>query len=216
MLTLHENLFLLGLHEEKVALMHSAAEGLLVGLAGALLADLAFLNRIESDHKHRIRVISEEQTGETFLDETLAMLHKNSSAKKVHYWLDQIELKPKHVASIIIQQLTSKGVLKDEDGVCEWVTPYPPKSEMNASAKFSLKRRLRTLGLTQAEPEIEEVALLGLLKACDELELVFFKDERKLASRRIYELVMSEALRTPAVQILQEIQEALESKIQAD
>jgi hypothetical protein len=107
-------------------------------------------------------------------------------------------------------------VLKDDDGSYEWVTPFPPNSELNASAKFSLKRRLRMLGLTHSEPELAEVALLGLLKGSDALDLVYFKDERKIAAQRIYELVMSEALRTPAVQILQEIEEALESRTQAD
>jgi len=216
MLTLHENLFLIGLHEEKVVVIPSALQGLLAGIGGALLADLAVLGRIESDPKHRIRVINEAPTGEALLDEALSMIHKHGSAKKVGFWLDELDLKPKAVIHKIYEKLVTKGVLKEEDGDYEWITPYPPNSELNASAKFSLMRRLRTVGLTRNEPELEELALLTLLRGCNKLDLVFFKDERKIVHRRIYELLMGEALRTPAAQILQEIEEALEKRIESD
>lgn len=216
MLTLYENLFLLGLHEEKVVVIPSALQGLLAGMGGALLADLAILERIESDPKHRLRVANATPTGDALLDEALAVIHKHSSSKKVGFWLDELDLKPKTIIQKVYEKLVNKGVLQEEDGDYEWNTPYPPDSELNASAKFLLTRRLRTVGLAKNEPELEELALLTLLRGCNKLDLVFFKDERKIVHRRIYELLMSEALRTPAAQIMQEIEEALEKRIESD
>lgn len=216
MLTLHENLFLIGIHEEKVTVIPSALPGLLAGLSGALLADLAFYERIESDPKHRVHVVKNEPTGNELLDDMLAMIQKHGSAKKIGYWLDEIDLKPKAVTSKIYKKLIEKGVLKDEDGDYEWITPYPPESALNASAKFALVRRLRTVGLARAEPGLDDLALLALLKGCNKLDLILFKDERKIVSRQIYELLMSEALRTPAVQILQELEQALTNRSETD
>ncbi|MCZ7553768.1 MAG: GPP34 family phosphoprotein [Anaerolineales bacterium] len=216
MLTLYENLFLIGIHEEKVTVIPSALPGLLAGLSGALLADLAFSGRVETDSKHRIHVAKNEPTGDELLDGTLAMIHKHGSAKKIGYWLDEMDPKPKTVVSKIFKKLVEKGVLKDEDGDHEWITPYPPDSTLNASAKFALVRRLRTVGLARVEPELEDLALLALLRGCNKLDLIFFKDERKIVSRRIYELLMSEALRTPAVQILQELEQALANRSETD
>jgi hypothetical protein len=48
------------------------------------------------------------------------------------------------------------------------------------------------------------------------LDLVFFKDERKLARRRIDEAMLAEALRDPLAQTVQEIGSGIAARIDSD
>lgn len=93
-----------------------------------------------------------------------------------------------------------------------WVVPFPDSPETNASAKFVLKARIRKSVLTDEDLKLHDLALLSLVKACNLLNLVFTKDERKMARRRIYELMVSITLKDPEFQTIQEIEAAVESQ----
>jgi hypothetical protein len=92
------------------------------------------------------------------------------------------------------------------------VTPYADSSNPRLSAKYVLKSQLRELALTQAEADLSDLALLGLAKASNMLNLVFTKDERKAAKRWIYTAITSRAMNEAAAQILQAIGQAVDSQ----
>ncbi len=79
-----------------------------------------------------------------------------------------------------------------------------------------MKNRMRAQVLASAQAEPREIALLSLVKACDFLDLVFVRDECKLASRRIHELVVGEALKNPALQTIEVISAAIEAVVEED
>jgi hypothetical protein len=79
-----------------------------------------------------------------------------------------------------------------------------------------MKNRLRALVLTSSQAEPRDIALLNLIRACGLLDLVFVRDERKLANRRIYEMVVGEALKHPAAQTIEAIGVAIESVVEED
>ena len=56
MLTLYEELQLLAIHEDKGIIVRSAVEPLKPGLAGAMLAELAFANKICTVANHRLKL----------------------------------------------------------------------------------------------------------------------------------------------------------------
>jgi golgi phosphoprotein 3 len=216
MLNLYEDFFLLHLHEEKISPLPVYGSGYPYWLSAAILGDLALMSRVTVNEKHRLQLVSEEKTGDALLDDTLGKIQSLEGMKKVNYWLGEFEYKEKKLYQQFQSQLLEKGVLKQEDDDLNWVIPYPAESETHASAKFNLKRRLRTLALAQAEPEAKELALLCLLNACNKMELVFLKDERKLARRQMNELIVTAALREPVFQTIQEISSALSAHIDED
>jgi hypothetical protein len=79
-----------------------------------------------------------------------------------------------------------------------------------------MKNRIRDLVLASTQAEPREIALLSLVKASNLLDLIFVRDERKLADRRIHELVVSEALKNPAIQTIEAIAVAIESVIEEE
>ena len=213
---LYEELFLLCIHEEKMTFCPSSASSLNYFLGAAILSDLALQNRIQIKEDHRLYLLSAESTGDPLLDETLKKIQAVSNPKKVGYWMDDFEFKQKKFAAQLMEQLAVKGVLKHEDEDYSWVIPYPTDSLPPASAKYNLRSRLRSRLLTQEEPDLHEVALLSLMKACYMLEQVYFKDERKHAIRMINELAMTSALKDPIGQAVQEIESALTARVEGD
>jgi hypothetical protein len=216
MVYLYEELYLLCLHEEKVALTAYSVAGFPYWLEGALLLDLALQKRIGSEPKHRIKLLSDEATGDPLLDDIIASLKGSEQPKKIAYWMGEFEFKPKKVFQLISEQLVGKGILHQEDGDYTWVVPHPADNPLQASAKFELRRRLRSLILPGQTPGLAEIALLALLQASNKLDLLFFKDERKLARHRIDEQMMVQAMSDPTGQILQEICLAVAAHFEED
>lgn len=216
MLALYEQFYMLALHEEKGTLLSAVAENLPVALVGAVLDDLALLGKLRVNDNHRLELLERDLIGDEFLDDALESLRETEQTRKISYWIHALSQKPKKSSRRITEQLAEKGLVTLEDGRVVWVNPSPLLPNQTASAKYAIKTRLRAVVLACAPAEMQEIALLSLLRACDLLEIVFIKDERKLASQRIHELVLGEAFKNPIVQTIEEIEEAVALQTSSD
>jgi hypothetical protein len=77
-------------------------------------------------------------------------------------------------------------------------------------------KRLRDVVLAQEEIQLRDIALLSLVSACGLLDLVFLRDERKLASQYINELLVGKAMQDPILETIQEIDSAITSVVEED
>jgi hypothetical protein len=216
MLTLYEELLLLAIHEDKGTLMASYKDNLRVGLVGAILAELALMGKISLKDEQRIGVLDSSPTGDDILNQVLEGIGAENKERKIVYFLGGLIKKTKKLAKRLTENLVQKGVVSQEEDRLLWVMSDSAPSDLNASAKYLMKNRLRALVLTSAQAEPRDIALLNLIRACGLLDLVFVRDERKLANRRIYEMVVGEALKHPAAQTIEAIGVAIESVVEED
>jgi Golgi phosphoprotein 3 len=216
MLTLYEELFLVAFHEDKGKLIPATMENLPVGLAGAILADLVLNGRLRVDENHRLVLQDASPTGDEILDAALEKIQSSERPRKVSYWVNQLNEKPKKLFEQLEQHLEVKGVLqRDESNFIS----MPSQNEVdgqNASARYWLKRRLRGLALTDQEADLRGLALLNLVQSCNFIDLIFTRDERKIARRRIYELLVGTALSNGQAQAIEEIGRAVEAQADTD
>jgi hypothetical protein len=205
MLNLAEELFLLALDDEDGWIAAPALNTLRYGLAAALLADLTLRGKITVEDQ-RIILLDLTTVGDDLLDDTLKRLADSSKPRKVKYWLNALGFRklPKQIA----QRLVMQGVLREEEQRYLWVIPYPVHPQQDASAKYWIKQGLRAAALTSAKPERRAVVALSLMKGCRLLNLVFTKDERKAASKRVDELVRGEDFGDAVAQTLADIEAA--------
>ena len=117
----------------------------------------------------------------------------------------------KKIARRIFRDLTDKGVMRSEDQRNVWVVPYEGNPRLNASAKYWLKSRLRSVVLAGEEPELRIVLLLSLLRGCRLLNLVFTRDERFEAGRQLGELVKGEMIGKSVAYVIKKIETAASS-----
>jgi golgi phosphoprotein 3 len=216
MLTIFEQLFLLAIHEEKGNVMPSLGTALGFGLSGAVIAELALQGRITIENNHRLVRLDSSPTGDNILDDALAEILASGNNRKITYWIRNITEKPKRFRERLSERLVTKGIVTEEDTIYAWVIPNPEFPEVNASGKYWLKTRLRQIIFTGQTPELRDLAFLCLVKSCGLTDLVFLKDERKIAQQRINEYLLSMALTNPMAQSLEEIGHSVETLVESD
>lgn len=210
-LALFEELFLLTIDDEDGALLPGAAPKVAFGISGALLAELALRGRVNIGENHRLELKYAAPVGDDLLDETLEFIQAAEQPRKVGYWVRHLSSDPKRTRQRLIERLVAAGVLQQDENHLLWAA----QSEGDAPAKYALKLRLRQALLTDCEPTARDLALLSLAKGSKLLNLIFTKDERKKARRRIYELLVEKALKDHLAQTLQEIEMAVETQLNA-
>ncbi len=216
MLTLFEELFLLGLNEEKGTIVSSMTGRLAYGLSGALIAELALLGKVKVGEKRRLELVDPAPTGDEFLDEALEQIQASDQVRKVNFWIRFLSDRPKRFRQRLGERLVDKGILVEEENHWASVVPFVGCPEQNASAKYWVKGCLREAALTFGNLDLRDLALLSLVQSCGLLVLVFTRDERKAVRRRIYELMIGKALNSPVAQAVEEISAGVESLVGTD
>jgi Golgi phosphoprotein 3 len=216
MFTLPEELLLLSIHEVKGTIVDSAMERLKPGLAGAILAELALAGKIQSNPNHRLQLVGDSQVQDEILIKVIEALKEAGKERKFGYWIETLGQKAEKYQGKISESLILKGVFTKEDERLQWVIPSPLQPEVKASTKYLVSRRLRGIALAQEPFEIRDLVLLSLVNTCDLLDLVFLRDERKLAARYITEQLFSRAISDPAIQTVQEIEAAVAAAVEED
>jgi len=216
MFTLFEELLILSIHEAKGTFFGSTEDQLKPGLGGAILAELALMGRIQTSNNHRLQLIDDSQTEDAVLNETLAALKESEKDRKFGYWINALSHRTEKFRRCIVESLIKKGVVTLDEDRLFWVIPSPVQAETKASAKYLRIRQLRDAVLAQEDIQTRDIVLLSLIRACGLLDLVFLRDERKLADRYIYESFYSQALRDPVSQTVQEIGTAIAALVEED
>ena len=199
MLTLVETLYLLYIDEQNGTSAKGIIGPLHYGLSSAVLADLTLRGKF-TIIDDRIIVVDQTPTGISFLDDVLVSIVESKKPRKLSRWIASIPAAdlPKRIAD----SLVSKKILCKEEKRYLWVIPYESYHEQDASAKYWIKTHLRALVLAGEQAGEQDIVLLSLLKACDLLNLVFTRDERKSARSRIDELAAQSVFSTSVIEVL--------------
>ncbi|RPI30231.1 MAG: GPP34 family phosphoprotein [Chloroflexota bacterium] len=216
-LSLPEEIFLLAIHEDKGRVIASVRNNLGYGLSGAVLAELVFLGKLRVAESHRLELVDSASTGDEILDEVIEEFRSEDRLRKTTYWVQQIYNRTKKLQKRLAKRLVSKGiVVQDDDTRYLWVIPYDDSPEPFASAKFWIKRRQRTWVLTCGDPDLHDLALVSLVQGAGMLNIIFLRDELKLAKRRIYEVMIEKGFSNTTTHTIEEISLALEAFVSTD
>jgi hypothetical protein len=216
MYTLYESLFLLSIHEDKGTYIRSTVDRIKPALVGAALAELALLKKIQTSDNHRLQILDDSPVEDDILNDLLGSLKESEKERKFGYWINALTQKPEKTRKHITERLIQKGIVTQEDDHLLWVVPSPLEPGANVSSKFSLIKHLRDVVFTQENLTQRDIALLSLVRACGFLDLVFLRDERRIASRQINELIVGTGLKDRTIQTLQEIGSAIADVVEDD
>jgi len=216
MFTLLEELLLLCIHETKGSFIGSTVDRLKPGLAGAILAELALMGRIQATNNHRLQLIDDTPTNAPIIDEVLGALKESDKDRKFYYWLNTLNQKSEKIREHVVDEVIKKGAVTQDDDRLAWSVPSPLHADSKGSTKYEVLKRLRGIVLAQEEAQPRDIVLLSLVRSCGLLYLVFLRDEAKYAECYIYELFMNQALKDSAIQTVQEIDAAIASAVEED
>lgn len=205
-LTLVERLFLLSIDDDKGKITAFVSDPIRFGLIGALLAELAYQEKIVLKEK-RILIQDNQPLEDPLMNDFLTQISAEGRAFKVKHWVDS--LASRKLASHVGLCLVKKNVLRIDEKSYTWVIPYVGVPEKNTSAKYWVKQHLREIILAGETPDPLSVVLLGLVRACRMSDLLFTIDERRFANKKGKELMKSEVFPDSLREIFKEIIDAV-------
>ncbi len=207
MLTIAEQLLLLGLNDKKGSVVFSASNSLPYGLAGALIFDLYFQNRIRFEGKN-IYVVSRTTTSNEIADEALYLLYQETKVHNVKYWVKRIHDKIKNLGIRLADRLVEEKILEKKEHHFLWVdySRYPTR---DAVPEREVRNTIRNIVLYDQKPAEKEMALVCLVQASGLINEIFSKEERKKAREKIKKITEGNEVGKATSAIISEINAAM-------
>ena len=184
MLTFAEEILLFMLDDDDGTFLPIRESTVSSVLAGAVLMDLAFANRIDTDSE-RLSVVNPEPTGDAVLDGALASLAQSGETRSTREWVET--LSAGEAASIreqALARLVERGILERRDEKFLWVFRSRRYPMIDGRAEREAKLRIMDVLLSDAIPDPRDVALICLVDACDVFgEMLSSREIRRVAPR---------------------------------
>ena len=178
-------------------------------LVGAVLVDLAFAYRIDSDPK-TLTVMDGTPTGEVMLDRVLARIGEHFETNDIAAWLNILSRdEAADIQKEALGRLVERGILKRREKKFFLGHRSRRYETTDGEAARDVKERIKALILSDEIPDPRDIALLSLLDACDILPDIFFGGEVKDSGARIKQLRNMDLVGRDVVSAVAEIERAL-------
>jgi golgi phosphoprotein 3 len=189
MLTFAEEIYLLALDDVTGKILVSSRKIVLdTVLIGAILAELSFKNRIDSDTEN-IYVQSTDATGNILLD---MVLNKFAEAEgdtfTINHALRVIMQDSEKLEDVVLAQLINKGILKKVEERVLWFFSSRRYPVIDNHEITDVETRLRKILLSDEIPDPGDAVLISLVDACDLFREILSPREFKRCETRIAEL----------------------------
>lgn len=174
MLTIAEEVLILLLNDgDDVVFTPVPYDNLSCALAGAVLMDLSFAQRIDMNPE-RLVVIDPMPAGNAILDNTLAKLAARDPHASAGTWIGELSVRDAaRIHEAVQLSLVARGVLALREGSFLWTYRVPRLPWIGSEAEREVKGRIRDILFSDGIPEPRDVALIGLTDACDLIGSVF-------------------------------------------
>ena len=193
MLTFYEEIMVLLLHDENGTFLPVSEHTLNRALTGAVLMDLAFANRIDTDPE-RMVVIDSTPTGDSLLDRTLARIAGESATTDSRTWIETLSAEEASadqgttIRWTALDKLVERGVLERREEKFLWVFRSRRYPTIDGKVEQEAKKRIADVLFSDEVPDPRDVALICLVDACNILRTIFSKKEIDRVEPRLEQL----------------------------
>jgi golgi phosphoprotein 3 len=192
-MTMPEELLLLMLDDETGRLTDRAAPAGDYALVGAILAELALEERIDTDPP-RLRVKSAAPTGDAVLDGVLARIQAEPEPKDSRWWVEHLAGDVEDYRTAYFERLVQKGILKSEEGRFLWFFSERRYPVISDKEEREVKARLMSVIFEDGTPGPRDSLLIGLTRAAGLFPLLLAPAELERAQPRIDAVSRHESL----------------------
>jgi len=185
MLTFAEEIMLLLLDDEDGVFVPIAESTVECALAGAVLMDLAFANRIDTDLT-RLMVVDRTSMGDPLLDGVLARLDTATETVDAKTWVERLSRdNAATIREAALANLVARGILERHDEKFLWVHRGRRYPMIDGQAEREVRLRIIDVLLSDDIPDPRDVALICLADACNILSDVLPEGTAEQARPRI-------------------------------
>lgn len=208
MLSFAEEITLIALDEERGDFARLPDSELAVALVGAVMMELAFLNRIDVDDKS-LTVVAGAPTGSALLDASLAIIMAARKEETTSYWLRRLVGQANAIRQEALEQLLRKGILRRAEGRVFWIFPTKRYPVLDNQEIKAVEARLRELILGDDLPDPRDAVLISLVNACGLFRYLFSSAELERVHRRINDLAKLDLIGQSVVRSIRDIEAVL-------
>ena len=203
-LTMPEELLLLMLDDETGRLTDRAAPAGDYALVGAILAELALEERIDTDPP-RLRVRNPAPTGDAVLDGVLARIQAEPTPQDSRWWVENLAQDVEDYRTAYFERLVQKGILKAEEGRFLWLFSERRYPVISDKEEREVKARLMSVIFEDGMPDARDALLIGLSRAAGLFPLMLAPAELERAQPRIEAVSRHEALNQTVADAVRDI-----------
>ena len=190
MLTFSEEVLLLLLEEDEGIFLSVGKNTLELAMAGAVLMELAFAGRIDTDLQ-RMLVVDSAPTGDPLLDDVLERMTNSKEINDTRLWIETLAReKTASIQENALASLVERGILKREEKrlfqeAIEhlWIFRSPRYFPVDGKTRYNARTRFAELLFTDQIPHPRDLALICLADACGILRAHFTDDIDRVAPR---------------------------------
>lgn len=206
MLSFAEELLLLALDDEKGVIVDKTP--IKYGLIGAMLMDLALMNKIDTDLEN-LMIVDSSPTGDDILDEALRQIAQSKTTRTMAYWIISLSQDSNAIKERLLNRLIEKNILKREQQKILWVFArrrYPVRDDKEEK---EVKTRIREVILSDTIPDPHDVVLISLVKACYLDDEIFSDEEINAVQGRIEQIAKMDLIGQTVSRIIGSIMRAI-------
>ncbi len=211
-LTFIEELVLLALDDDTGAQRPMPVMAFNYAIAGALLADLALANRIDTDPKQLV-VLNRDPLGDPLLDNALATIAAEPAPKPVAYWLSIFSEERPALEAAALARLVDRGILRREEKKILWVFGVRRYPTVDNHERIEVRTRLAALILGDDLPDPRDAVLISLLTASHLAASMFAAPEFTARSARLATLAKMDLVGREVAAAIEAVTYALRSAL---
>jgi golgi phosphoprotein 3 len=206
MLSFAEEIYLLSLDDITGKLIVPSKEIILnTVLVGAVLGELSFLNKVDTDLQD-LHILDTAPTNNPILDSTLESLKKLDTTKiPISRCLNILLQNAKNIENQVLGRLIENAIVKEMEGRILWVIPTRRYPKIDDLQMKDVETRLRELVLSDNIPEPRETVLVSLVHICGLFSQILSPRELRRSEDRIMRLAKMDVVGRKVVQLIDDI-----------
>ena len=180
-LSLPEELILMLLNEDNGYFHQVPGWDLNCAVAGAVLAELSLLSRIDTDMES-LFLVDKTATGDPALDPSLKEIASEPVQRNTQFWIERLAPHAESVIDLTLDRLVALKILEYHDGDfwtlthTSWETEVYDDSREGTAGQFIKTRISRAIFLNEI-PDPRDIIVICLVNTCDVFRFIFQLDE---------------------------------------
>lgn len=211
-LTFVEEIALLALDDRTGAMLPMPPMALSYALAGAVICDLALLNRIDTDPQQLV-VLDPSPTGDALLDGSLATIASAPNPLSVSRWLAVFAEQSRALEAAALDRLVTRGILRRDEKKILWVFGVRRYPTIDNQERVEVRTRLSALILGDELPDPRDAILISLLIASHLANRIFVGPEFNARADRLATLAKMDLVGREVAASIDSITLALRSSV---
>lgn len=188
MLTIAEELILLGTDDDKGTTVADTGSKLNYGLVGAILAELTIQEKIKLE-EDKVVVIDDSPTGISYFNSVISEINDEKRPREVKYWIEKLSGRKDEINEPIYLSLVQKGILREEAKTYFLVFNQAVYPTIDEEPEENIRQKVNRVIFDNESVDTRTAMLLSLIYTCHLVTDVFGKENSKKAEKRINEMM---------------------------